>query len=588
MKIFISTVAVFFLAFPLSAKGKVHLEKNTSTQISLGEDGKLVYADDERGNRLPDFSHVGYHSGEKPLPDVKTEITLHPASGDDTERIQAAINKIAKLRVNTNGYRGALLLKKGIYEVEGDIRIMDSGIVLRGEGQGKDGTIIIAKGYDHKKYKRTLINVGNRNRVELDDKSRQEISDDYVPIGSHSFDVVSAKGFTVGDRIVVFRPSTKEWISSIGCDKIKSKWTKVWDTEWKKDGKSPGFFYQRAGSSGRAFIPKKSSESWEEFQKRIPLSKDGKKYDTTVQWAPGSYDFYFERTIKEIKNNTITIDAPVVHSMEKKFGGGAIFKFDLRDRVQEVGIEDLRIVSEFAAPIEGHPYGDPKKQASSELHGWHGIVMNNNSENTWVRRVTGNYFGWSLVSLKGMHSTVTDCINLGHASKISGGRRYPFMISGQKNLIQRCITRVGRHEFVNQARTPGPNVFVDCIGIDSKSSAGPHHRYAVGNLYDNVKSGQYMESRNRGSSGSGHGWAGTQTIFYNCTAPSFKVDAPPGGISWVIGSDSKGMARILPPSLYYQQVLERLGQQALDKLTSKENLETLGRYIWAEKRLKNP
>ncbi len=32
--------------------------------------GRLVYESDEKGNRLADFSHAGYHSGEDALPNI--------------------------------------------------------------------------------------------------------------------------------------------------------------------------------------------------------------------------------------------------------------------------------------------------------------------------------------------------------------------------------------------------------------------------------------------------------------------------------------------------------------------------------------
>jgi hypothetical protein len=163
------------------------------------------------------------------------------------------------------------------------------------------------------------------------------------------------------------------------------------------------------------------------------------------------------------------------------------------------------------------------------------------------------------------------------------------MIDGQLNLMQRCVAFEGRHEFVNQAKTAGPNVFVDCLGVNSKSSSGPHHRYAVGNLYDNVKSGRGMESRFRGNSGTGHGWAGTQTCFYNCVAPGFSVTAPPGGVSWVIGSgkpDEEGI-RVQPVGLYYQQLRERLGTAALDRLATEQQRQDLGLYRWAKDIFRN-
>jgi hypothetical protein len=396
--------------------------------------------------------------------------------------------------------------------------------------------VLVAAGYDAGKYKRTLITVGNGNRLKVDPATKRKIADTYVPVGTHTFTVAAAEGYRVGDRIAVYRPSTAKWIHSIGCDKLESKWNTI----------------------------------------------DGRKVDRTVQWKAGDYDFYFERTITGLAGNRLTIDAPVVQAMDARFGGGAIFHYETPGRVTEVGIENLRLISEFAAPVEGHPHGDPRQVDRAETHAWNAIKLSRNTENTWVRNVTANYFGWSVVSASGTRATVQDCVSLGHASQITGGRRYPFMIDGQLNLVQRCVTFAGRHEFVTQARTAGPNVFVDCIGFDSRSGAGPHHRYSVGTLFDNVKSEQWMESRFRGSSGTGHGWAGAQTCFYNCIAPRFYVQAPPGGVSWVIGSET----RITPASAYYRQVAERLGNNVLDYLTIPGQLESIGRFAWVQERLK--
>jgi hypothetical protein len=37
-------------------------------------------------------------------------------------------------------------------------------------------------------------------------------------------------------------------------------------------------------------------------------------------------------------------------------------------------------VSEFAEHVDGHPYGDPAKIASADMHGWNGIVLGRNTE----------------------------------------------------------------------------------------------------------------------------------------------------------------------------------------------------------------
>ncbi len=581
---------------------KTSTHRGTSNLYHLDPSGKLVYLKDPKGNRLPDFSHVGYHSGERAIPHVPVKITLESSQGDDIQRIQDALDKLSTFPPDKVGFRGALLLKRGVYRVEGTLTITHSGIVLRGEGDGPDGTIIIATGYDDQKYQRALITVSPKSdnleahilhgyptdQIKLVTDSRQAIVDAYVPIGSHSFEVKSASGYKPGDRIVVHRPSTTDWIHLIGCDKLKPRWAGVRNVRWVKDDEASGFYYQRLDSHSKYCLLQKPDESWDDFVKRVPLSEDGKTFDFTRQWEAGDYDLYFERRIIGVDANRIIVDAPIVHPMEHQYGGGAIYQYEPAGRVTEVGVENMLLVSEFAAPAPDHPYGNLTETSRAENHAWHGVELKSNTENTWVRNVTGHYFGWSLVSASGKRATVQDCVNLGHASKIVGGRRYTFMIDGQLNLVQRCLAYNGRHEFVTQERTAGPNVFVDCIGFDTKSSAGPHHRYSVGTLFDNVKSERGMESRFRGNSGTGHGWAGTQTCFYNCVAPGFDVEAPPGGISWVIGSGKSDEAgtRVTPASLYYQQVQDRLGRAALDRLVTEEQRNHLGEYRWVKDRLK--
>jgi hypothetical protein len=603
MKISAHLIAcIALLAAQGNLKAQTIVERGTSELCRLDPSGKLVYSKDTKGNRLPDFSHVGYHSGERAIPRVPVKMSLEPAWGDDTQRIQDALDQLGTFPLDEAGFRGALLLKRGVYRVEGVLVMSHSGTVLRGEGNGPDDTIIIAAGYDDQKYRRSLITVtpdsdnletqilhGYRtDQGKLVTSSGQAIIDAYVPVGSHSFEVKSASDYKPGDRIVVHRPSTANWIHSIACDQLKPKWGEIRNTRWVKGGEVPGFYYQRSGSYSKYRLLQKRDESWTDFVKRVPISEDGKTFNLTKQWEARDYDFHFDRRITCIEGNRVTIDAPIVHSMEQRFGGGAIFHYEAPGRVTDVGVENLRLVAEFAVPIPGHPYGDPSQASQAEDHAWHGIQVKSNTENTWVRDVTGNYFGWSLVSASGERATIQDCASLGHASKITGGRRYPFMIHGQLNLVQRCLTYGGRHEFVTQERTAGPNVFVDCVGFDSKSSAGPHHRYSVGTLFDNVKSERPMESRFRGNSGTGHGWAGTQTCFYNCVASGFDVEAPPGGICWVIGSgksDEKG-TRVSPTSLYYQQVQDRLGKDALDRLSTEEQRKHLGKYRWVKERLK--
>ena len=112
-----------------------------STLVYPGTDGKLVYAtylnknetDVNNTNTLPDFSNVGYMDGTigVPVGEVPVKITLNPnPSGEDRTRIQEAIDQVCNMPLDSNGFRGAVLLKKGTY------RLNDTTIPVLTDGMG--------------------------------------------------------------------------------------------------------------------------------------------------------------------------------------------------------------------------------------------------------------------------------------------------------------------------------------------------------------------------------------------------------------------------------------------------------------------
>lgn len=132
---------------------------NTSAQTSklvyLGGDEKLVYenyanhGEDTMVNIVPDFSYAGYMRGGVSLPEnVPVKITLEPTgSENDSAMIQDAINQVSAMPLDENGFRGAVLLKAGLYKIDGKLTISTSGVVLRGEDQlpaAHGGTELIA------------------------------------------------------------------------------------------------------------------------------------------------------------------------------------------------------------------------------------------------------------------------------------------------------------------------------------------------------------------------------------------------------------------------------------------------------------
>src|SRR6187551_859230 len=102
----------------------------TASRVYPGIDGKLSYLPDEFGNTIHDASHAGYGGGGVAIPTLPVRETLWPVPGDNTQHLQAAIDRVAAMAPDANGFRGALLLRAGYYRMATPVRIQASGIVL--------------------------------------------------------------------------------------------------------------------------------------------------------------------------------------------------------------------------------------------------------------------------------------------------------------------------------------------------------------------------------------------------------------------------------------------------------------------------
>lgn len=433
-----------------------------SKYVKLNNDGSITYTPDGQGNVIPDFSRVGYHQGNKAIPDIPVQMTISPAkSGSSQAIIQKAIDELAAQKPDKNGFRGAILLKAGVYDIPGTINVNASGIVLRGEGDSDGGTKLVASG----KEKRALLSISGSGNLEEIPETRRKIKEDYVPVGAMSFALETTLGLKPGDEIILFRPGTDNWISDLKMDQI--------------------------------------------------IERQG-----TRQWQGKDYNLEFERVITKIKGNKIFIDNPVVMPMETKYGGGEVYKYTFEGRISELGVENISFESTYANDID-------------EDHGWIAIEMDK-VENGWIRNVTSRYFGNSCVNLKASAKqiTVKDSQSLDPKSVITGGRRYSFNNNGQLNLFMNLHATEGRHDYVTGSKVLGPNVFYNCSASNTHSDIGPHHRWAVGTLYDNITTDGEINVQDRGNWGSGHGWAGVTQVVWNCTAAKVAVQSP-----WVTGKN---------------------------------------------------
>ena len=102
--------------------------------VRQGSGGRLTYSSDALGNRVVDFSYCGYKASEQAIPSVPVRIVVPAKDGDATLRIQSALDYVATLPLDKDGFRGAVLLDKGIHYLEGGLKINASGVILRGCG----------------------------------------------------------------------------------------------------------------------------------------------------------------------------------------------------------------------------------------------------------------------------------------------------------------------------------------------------------------------------------------------------------------------------------------------------------------------
>src|SRR5581483_3980760 len=131
----------------------------------------------------------------------------------------------------------------------------------------------------------TVWFVGNPSGVGRSEvaNTRHNITSQYVPLGANWFQVDSTANWSVGDDIVIFRPSTALWCQVI---------------------------------------------------------------DTAVQypisWTGGEANLNWERKIVAIEGNRIKIDAPILCAIDQLYGGGYVYKYTYTGRVQNVGLEGIR------------------------------------------------------------------------------------------------------------------------------------------------------------------------------------------------------------------------------------------------------
>lgn len=513
--------------------GVVSVFSQTSSWVSLGPDNRLHYATDANGNRIMDFSYAGYEGGGVFLPNAPVRATVIPTGADDTAAIQSAIDKVSALPLDKKGFRGTVQLASGTFNVSSTLNINASGVILRGNGTGADGTTISMTGDPFLFLK--IAGSGSWQTLG----NAATITDSYVPSGANSFTVSDASGFAVGDTVLIRRPVTSQWIHLMGMD---------------------------------------------------TLVRNGQPQT----WISAGSTITTDRVISAINGNRITIDVPLSDNLDSQFTSPTtLSKYTFSGRISHVAAEGFAVIANPQNVDITEPQFNGLNM-SAVINGWIRDVIFQDTQNTITVSSTVKQTTFDNVVV--IHTKPHTGDGPADFA-LSGTQLFVNNSAVKKvcdfNADPNCNPQsTGTWAAVTQSRVTGPIVLLNFFGADR--GFDPHQRWATGLLCDNCnfpnshtadKAG--IAYSNRGILGSGQGWDAGWSVAWNVNATYFLVQQPPGSQNFCIGCagtilteaqpgssspmvpngiyDSFGV-RVTPSSLYLEQLCERLGPDAVAKI----------------------
>jgi hypothetical protein len=513
MKNAVVAAAVLASAVAVGAQGK-------SKWVYPDAKGRLQYTADARGNRIMDFSHAGYKGGGVRIPDVRVARTVKPVDGDNTAQIQAAIDEVSTLAPDANGFRGAVLLERGSYDVGGNLRIAASGVVLRGSGSGANGTVFRVIRAPHR-----VFTVGGSGRWQPE-STRATVTDTYVPAGSNTVMVDSAAAFRAGDSVVVQRAATEAWIRFMTMD---------------------------------------------------TLTRNGKPQT----WLKAGTILTHDRAIKSIESNRITFDVPLSDSFDAAYlnpPGTTVAKYTFPGRIEQVGVESLRVT----VPAQDKPISEAQYtllSMNAVIDGWVRDVVSIDTHNSTtfgstVRRVTvENVHIRHTLPFTAPAAPADFAISgtqiLLDRSSVTGEGVWPVVtqvgVTGPNVVLNFKSTTAGiaPHQrwatglLVDSSEFTGGSDRRPNIAFSNREYAGSGHGWSVGwAVAWNVKAEVLLIQQPPGSKNWCIGCTGRFTpILWHGNQIAIP-DSPSET------HDSPGVA-VTPASLYLAQLRDRLGEQAL-------------------------
>ncbi len=396
-----------------------------------------------------DFTCVGVGAG-KPMTLAGPLVwRVKPSGGDDTALLQAALDAVATRPMDADGLRGTVVLMEGTFRVAGQLRVKADGVALVGCGEK---TVVLATGID----RRALIRLGGDEAPSVG--AEVAATDETVRAGGTVLTVAEIGGFAVGDRVVVRRPSTKEWIAALGMDKWEGAFTPI-----------------------------------------------------RLEWLPGSMDLRWDRIITAVDptKKQLTLDAPITTALEQRFGGGFVAKVIGGEPVKRLSLGNLVLDSEYDAA-----------NLKDEEHAWIAVQIDN-AEDVQVVSVLARHFVGSAVRVgpRARRIDVLSCRKAEPISELAGYRRQSFVIDGQQVSVWDCSAELGLNDFAVGQRAAGPNRFSLCIAERAKGASGSFESWSSGVLYQGVRiNGAALRLARDDERAQGGGWTAANSSLHNCLA----------------------------------------------------------------------
>ena len=408
---------------------------NTKTSSLWGVEGELW---DSKG-RLPDYSYAGYHAGEKiiPLIPVVANVKDFGAKGDgvkdDTEAFKIAI---------ASANNGAILVPKGKYLITEVLFLQKNNLVLRGEGSGTDGTVLIFP------YSLTKM-------LRID------------------------PAWTWGNGGVIWM-GYDSWNNIIGEDLAKI-------TNEPKRGDKIIQLSQNTSLKNGDYIIIQMIESEDRSMEKM-LHNGDVDIDRCV-WQPSK--FLWPVKVKNVTGNSITLAQPLRVGVKQKWSP-VINKYNA---YQEIGIEHLRI--EFPEiPAKGHLLEDGYNAIAMRgvLNSWVKDVVVQNADNGPSLQFSKN------ISVIGFTHIATNrtpnIVDSGYTGSVFGHHGFTFGSNSSDNLLSKFNTTRFAHDITVDGLSNG-NVITNVTGTDI--SLDHHGNIPYENLFSNINIG--IGNRTYNSSG---------------------------------------------------------------------------------------